>query len=57
MKTKSLASTPFSAIREVTGSFQLKPGNYVIIPSTFDPGKEAQFMIRIVSETKQEMKY
>lgn len=44
-------------LREVTGRFELKPGDYVIVPTTFEPNKETEFMIRLLSETKQEMKY
>ena len=35
---------------EVTRRFELKPGAYVIIPSTIEPNQEREFMLRIFSE-------
>lgn len=31
--------------------FKFPPGKYVIIPSTFDPGEEGEFLIRVISES------
>ena len=36
--------------REVTGRFRVKPGNYVLIPSTYEAEKEGQFLVRIFTE-------
>ncbi|XP_014676929.1 PREDICTED: calpain-A-like [Priapulus caudatus] len=36
--------------REVTARFELDPGHYVIIPTTFKPGFPASFMIRVFAE-------
>ncbi|VDN88039.1 unnamed protein product, partial [Brugia pahangi] len=30
----------------ITGRFRIPPGNYVIVPSTFEPNEEAEFMLR-----------
>ncbi|KAF8358336.1 clp-1 [Pristionchus pacificus] len=46
--TKSaMRSAAFVNLREMTGRFRVPPGNYVIVPSTFEPNEEAEFMLRI----------
>ncbi|CAG2100227.1 unnamed protein product [Medioppia subpectinata] len=48
---QSVARSPtFVNLREVSGRFRLKPGKYCIIPSSFDPGEEGEFLIRFYTE-------
>ena len=42
----------FINAREVFGKLELDPGRYFIIPSTFDPNIEGEFMLRLYTETK-----
>lgn len=37
--------------REVTKRFRVDPGNYLIIPSTYDADRECEFLIRTFTET------
>ena len=41
----------FINTREVTLRVKLKPGHYIIIPSTFDSNQEGEFLLRVFSET------
>jgi hypothetical protein len=36
--------------RDVTKRFRVVPGNYLIIPSTYDENKEGEFMLRIFTQ-------
>uniref|UniRef100_A0A0N5CM46 Calpain catalytic domain-containing protein n=1 Tax=Thelazia callipaeda TaxID=103827 RepID=A0A0N5CM46_THECL len=57
MSTKSCArSTAFINLREVSGRFRLQPGHYVIIPSTFEPGEEGEYILRIFTNVTIESK-
>uniref|UniRef100_A0AAY4ADH4 Calpain 9 n=1 Tax=Denticeps clupeoides TaxID=299321 RepID=A0AAY4ADH4_9TELE len=38
--------------REVSERFELAPGKYLLVPTTFQPNKEADFLVRIFSEAK-----
>ncbi|XP_076750450.1 calpain A isoform X2 [Xylocopa sonorina] len=52
----SIARSPaFINLREVTCRFKLPPGVYCIVPSTFDPNEEGEFLLRIFSENKNNM--
>ncbi|XP_015204861.2 calpain-9-like isoform X1 [Lepisosteus oculatus] len=46
-KTKAFINS-----REVTECFQLKPGDYLIVPSTYKPDETANFILSIFSKTK-----
>ncbi|ETN76127.1 calpain family cysteine protease [Necator americanus] len=43
----SMRSAAFINLREMTGRFRVPPGNYVVVPSTFEPNEEAEFMLRV----------
>ncbi|CAH8528468.1 unnamed protein product [Heterobilharzia americana] len=50
----SIARSPaFINLREVCGRHRLDPGRYAIVPSTFQPNEEAEFLLRIFSEKPQ----
>lgn len=50
-------SPSFINLREVSCRFKLPPGTYCIVPSTFDPNEEGEFLLRIFSEHKNNMEY
>jgi len=49
-ESKDKQSQYFIKTREVTYRFKLKPGTYVIVPSTFDPNISGEFLLRLFTE-------
>ncbi|XP_053191095.1 calpain-9 [Scomber japonicus] len=47
-------SRTYINMREVSERFTLPPGKYLLVPTTFQPHHEADFIIRIFSEKKAE---
>lgn len=45
-------SRTYINMREVSERFTLPPGNYLLVPTTYQPHHEADFLIRIFSEKK-----
>ena len=49
------SSPTYINTREVCGRHRLPPGQYCVIPTTFDADDEADFIIRLFSEKPNEL--
>ena len=43
-------SGAFTNAREVHARFDLDPGRYIVLPCTFKPGEDGDFLLRIFTE-------
>jgi len=46
----SAKSSAFINLREICDHHKLPPGDYVVVPSTFEPDEEGDYVLRVFSE-------
>lgn len=55
-KNKSLANSQYTNSRQVSHRCQLEQGGYLILPTTFEPGQESNFTLRVFSSKPLKLK-
>lgn len=54
----SVAKAPaFINLREVCGRHKLPPAEYLIVPCTFEPNQESDYLLRLFSEKQHHAEY
>ena len=53
---QSTERSTFINMREITCRFHLSPGDYLVVPCTFEPNQEGDFILRVYTEKKGEVK-
>ena len=44
-------SGSYMNVREISKRFRVDPGDYLIIPSTYEPDRDCEFMLRVYTES------
>ena len=52
-----MSSPTYINSREICGRHKLPPGNYSIVPTTFEPKEEGEFLLRIFTEKPHSFRY